>query len=270
MTVDGKTTVLVTGASSGIGRETALSFARRKVSLFLVARRAERLREVADEAARLGSPRVEVRAADLAVPGTGARIVAECETAIGAVDVLVANAGYGNSSPVRDYSPDRMARMWQVNFQSGYESIHAVMPGMLARRRGHLFIVASVVGHRAIPYAAAYCATKAAQAALGEALFFELAGTGVFSTVICPGTTDTAFFGEVERAPSGLAPRAVRGQSPRVVADAIVRTVGKPRREIIFTWTARAALLADRAAPWLVDVGIALHLKKRLAKKSGA
>lgn len=270
MTIDGNMAVLLTGASSGIGRETALSFARRKARLFLVARRAERLSEVAREAERLGSPRVEIRVADLSIPGMGSRIATECEGALGGVDVLVANAGYGNSSPVRDYSPEQMARMWQVNYQTGYESIHAVLPGMIARKKGHIFIVASVVGHRAIPYAAAYCATKSAQIALGEALFFELAGTGVLATTICPGTTDTAFFDEVERAPSGLAPRDVgKMQSPHVVADAIVDLVGRKRREVTFTLSARAALLANRAAPWLVDLGIGLHLKRRLARKAG-
>lgn len=267
MIVDGGTPVLVTGASSGIGRETAFAFAHRKAPLFLVARRAELLGRVAEECRRLGSSRILARAADLSVPGVGARIVQEAEEALGRLDVLVANAGYGNSSPVRDYVPEQMARMWQVNFQSGYESIHAALPGMLARRRGHLFLVASVVGRRAIPYAGAYCATKFAQVALGEALHFELAGTGVLSTVICPGSTDTPFFDAVERAPSGPPPRVRdRMQSPAVVAEAIVRTVGKRRREIAFTLPAKTALLVNRLAPWLLDIAVRIHLKRRLAK----
>lgn len=267
MTVDEGTCVLVTGASSGIGRETALAFAGRKTPLFLVARRAELLGRVAEECRLAGSARVLSRAADLSVPGVGGRIVQEAEEALGPLDVLVANAGYGNSAPVRDYAPDRMARMWQVNFQSGYESVHAALPGMLARRRGHIFLVASVVGRRAIPYAAAYCATKFAQVALGEALYFELAGTGVLSTVICPGSTETAFFDAVERTPSGPPPRVRdRLQPPGVVAESIVRTVGKRRREIAFTLPAKAALLANRAAPWLLDAAVRIHLKRRLAK----
>ncbi len=271
MKVSAETVVLVTGASSGIGRETALAFACRGAPLFLSARRTDRLAQAAGECRAAGAARVETFPCDLAEPGAGRRVVEEVLRRLGRLDILVANAGYGNSAPVRDYTPEQMARIWQVNYQSGYESIHAVLPGMLARGAGHIFLVASVIGRRSIPYTAAYCVTKFAQVALGEALYFELAGTGVRVTVICPGTTQTEFFDALERVPSGLASRDVKSmQSPRVVAETIARTVGKRRREIHFTASAKAALLANRAVPWLVDIGIGWHLKRRLARAASA
>ena len=244
--------VLITGASSGIGRQTALAFARAGARLFLVARRRDVLETVGAQARQAGASAVEPFPCDLAVPGTGTRIVEECEKRLGAADVLVANAGYGNSGSVETFSPEQMNRIWQVNYQSGYESIHAAIPGMKKRGRGHIFLVSSVVGRRAIPYAGPYCVTKFAQAALAEALHFELAPAGIGVTAICPGRTRTEFFDVIEKTDKDL-PTTGGFQDPAVVARGIVRAVGGKRREIRFTLSGKAGVRLSLWAPWIVD-----------------
>lgn len=263
MNVGKETVVVITGASSGIGEATALAFARRGAKVFLAARRLDRLEAVAKRCLEAGSPAAEAFRADLSVPGDGARLVEEAVRRLGRVDVLVANAGYGNFGTVAEYPPEKMARMMQVNFLACYESIYAALAHMKKAGRGHLFMVSSIVGRRALPFAAAYCATKFAQAGLGEALHFELRGTGIHSTTICPGLTDTEFPDrrDVSGNPVSLSFKR-KGQPPAVIAEAIVGAVGTDRREIHFSAVSRAALLADRAAPWLIDWAVARGAKK--------
>lgn len=241
--------VLITGASSGIGRAAACAFAVEGSELFLVARRAERLVEVARRCRDLGSPRAETAEHDLSLPGEGAVVVRRMLERMGGLDVLVCNAGYGFSGPLWEMDAADMARMWQVNFQSGFESIREALPHFRARRAGHIVLVSSVIGRKALPFNAAYCSTKFAQVGLGESLWGELRDDGVGVSVVCPGYTTTEFHGV---ASSGRPRRRpIRGQSAEAVGRVIVKAVRRRRRIVHLTWLGKLFLGIDRLSPSL-------------------
>ena len=243
---------LVTGASSGIGEAAALVLADRGSRLFLVARRREELSRVAEECERRGSPRALAAVHDLSRPGEGGRVVEACLREMGDLDLLLCNAGYGIFGPTAATSPGQMARIWQVNFQSAYESIHRALPHFSRKQGGHIVLTSSIVGKKGMAFAAAYSATKFAQVGLGEALWGELRDAGIGVTVVCPGYTSTEFHGSARRL-SGTPGinRAISGQSPELVAGAVVRAIERSRREIHLTKAGRFLLLLDRLSPAL-------------------
>ncbi|MDA2938283.1 SDR family NAD(P)-dependent oxidoreductase [Acidobacteria bacterium AH-259-A15] len=259
--------VLITGASSGIGEATAYAFSNQKCELFLVARREDRLAQVAEACRQKGARQAIHKGHDLSIPGQGVAVVQKCLEELGGLDILICNAGYGIYGPVAEIPPEDMARLWQVNFQSGYESIYAALPHLLKQKRGHIVLVSSVIGRKALPYAAVYCVTKFAQAAIGEALWGELRGSGVGVSLICPGYTCTEFQQSAQRT-KGL--RSVRrlggGQSPEVVAQTIVNAVNHNKREVHLTLPGKILILMHRLSPSLttrlVTWGINLQPKR--------
>jgi len=254
--------VLITGASSGIGKSTALSFARAKCELFLVARRREQLDAVAQACRDAGAARAIPSVGDLSVPGAGSKIVDDCLQQMGSLDVLICNAGYGFFGPVDSLGPEKMARMWQVNFQSAYESIQSALPEFRRNRKGHIVLVSSIIGKKGMPYSASYSATKFAQVGLGEALWGELRGEGIGVTVVCPGHTATEFHAVAEEGDGSLkSSRSIKGQSAEVVADAILNAVRKNKRELHFTLPGKALLLIDR-----ISNGLATRIMSMVAR----
>ena len=243
---------IVTGASSGIGAATALALARQGVTLFLVARRQEQLTAVRRQCLEEGASGAVAAVHDLSRTGEGGTVVENCLRELGDLDFLICNAGYGIFGPTRSTTPKQMARIWQVNFQSAYESIHRALPHFSARGAGHIVLTSSIVGKKAMAYGAAYSATKFAQVGLGEALWGELRGAGIGVTVVCPGFTATEFHSAAERlANSPEINRSVSGQSPRAVAEAIVSAIGRNRREIHLTSIGKLLLALDRISPAL-------------------
>ena len=243
---------VVTGASSGIGAETAVALAKQGVDLFLVARRQAKLSVVSERCFQAGAMKVITEIHDLSRPGVGKIIVENCLRELKGLDFLICNAGYGIFGPTRSTSPSKMAQIWQVNFQSAYESIHCALPYFSAKGTGHIVLTSSIVGKKAMPYAAAYTATKFAQVGLGEALWGELREIGVGVTVVCPGFTASEFHATAERvASSPMINRSVSGQSPRIVGKAIVNAIGKNQREIHLTLLGKLLLILDRISPAL-------------------
>jgi short-subunit dehydrogenase len=244
--------VLITGASSGIGEAAAHAFASLSCELFLVARRREQLEQVAGECRRRGARQAVWASHDLSRPGQGAVIVDECLRQLQGLDVVISNAGYGVSGPMVEISPEQMARIWQVNYQSGYETIHAALPQLHRQGSGHIVLVSSVIGKRAMPYTSAYCVTKFAQAALAESLWGELRGSGVGISLICPGFTDTEFHDRATRTSSARAAnRPFRADTSETVARAIVKAVRRRRREVHLTGLGRLLIGMNRLSPAL-------------------
>ncbi len=241
--------VVITGASAGIGEATAYAFAAQGCELFLVARREDRLRQVAAECRRLGSPRALVSVHDLSVAGEGGRLVGKAIQELDGLDVLICNAGYGVYGPLQEVGPDEMAALWQVNFQSGYESIQAALPHFLDKGKGHLVLVSSVLGKTALPLASPYCATKFAQVGLGESLWGELQGSGVEVSVICPGYTRTEFQAASVVTPGASMFRRVGGDAPERVARAIQWAVESKRRLMLLTVPGKTFALLNRLFP---------------------
>jgi short-subunit dehydrogenase len=186
-------TALVTGASSGIGLELATLFARDRNDLVLVARNRERLEGVARGLMEEFGVRATVLAADLARPEAPEDIAGALARQAITVDALVNNAGVGFLGPFAEASLDKTLAMIQINVTALTHLTGLLLPGMLARRSGRVFNVASTAAFQAGPLMAVYYATKAYVLSFSEALGNETAGTGVTVTALCPGPTLTEF-----------------------------------------------------------------------------
>ena len=178
-------TALVTGGSSGIGADLARQFHAAGHQVILVARRRDRLENLATE---LGAG-TRVLVADLADPGAPARIFA----ATGPVDVLVNNAGFGDFAEFSHQDAGRQQAMIMVNIMALTALTQLYLPAMVERGAGRILNVGSIVGFMPCPGIAVYAATKAYVVSFSDALAAELAGSGVTVTCLCPGSTDTEF-----------------------------------------------------------------------------
>jgi short-subunit dehydrogenase len=183
--------VLITGASSGIGRELAFALARRGAKLGLVARRAELLSEI------ISGLEPDARGRALALPADvqdaqSMRAAAEHLIAqFGRIDVLIANAGIGVTNPGAEFDAKKLASVIKVNVIGAANSVGAVLPEMVQRRAGHLVAISSLAAYRGLPKSAAYCASKAGVSAMFESLRLDLAPTGINVTIIHPGFIKT-------------------------------------------------------------------------------
>jgi len=186
-------TVLVTGASSGIGLELARCFAADGCRLALVARKGDALEALATELRKAHKIQAQVFTADLAHPEAPPRLLAHLQSAGIKVDVLVNNAGFGAQGKFADLPLGRQLEMLQVNITSLTHLTGLLLPGMIERRRGGILNVASTAAFQPGPGMAVYYATKAYVLSFSEALAEELSGTGVTVTASCPGPTATNF-----------------------------------------------------------------------------
>ena len=185
-------TALVTGASSGLGAEFARQLARRGCHLVLVARRADALDRIADQCRSQGV-NVTVISRDLSQAGAANELYKEVALAELQVDILVNNAGFGVHGFFMDQPLKRIHSMLALNITTLTELTHLFGKDMVSRGHGHILQVGSVGSFQPGPLYGAYAATKAYVLSLGEALACELRGTGVTSTVVCPGVTETEF-----------------------------------------------------------------------------
>lgn len=182
------TSALVTGASSGIGAEIARLLGEAGVPTVLVARRGDRLREIAGR-----YDGFEVLEADLGTPEgqaiTAERIASDDEP----IDLVVNNAGFGTSGVFHELDVDRLAGEVELNVKALTVLSHAALSAMVSRGRGYLMNVSSVASFQASPGLGVYAATKAYVTSLTEALHAEVEGSGVHVTALCPGLTKTEF-----------------------------------------------------------------------------
>lgn len=183
--------VMVTGASSGIGKGLALEVASRGAHLGLLARRENLLTEIVGEARARNveaiSATADVRDAQ-AVRTAADRFRKE----LGPIDILIANAGIGTADHALKLAPERVAEVIGTNVLGAVNSVAAVVPEMVARGRGRLVAISSLAAYRGLPKSAAYCASKAALTAFFESIRIDLRGTGVGVTIIYPGFIKTA------------------------------------------------------------------------------
>src|SRR5579872_5340614 len=209
-------TALVTGASSGIGVDLARELSRDGHNLVLVARRAEPMRALAAEL----KTNVEIVTADLSKPGAAAALVVELEARRLAIDVLINNAGLGATGRFDRSDPAKVTEMLQVNVTALTELTRLLLPPMIARKQGRIMLVASTAAFQPGPLMAVYYATKAYVLSFGEAIWFELRGTGVTVTSLCPGPTATNFFSAAGDKPIALS------NSPIMMSSAEVARIG--------------------------------------------
>ncbi len=186
-------TVLITGASSGIGLELAKLFAADGSDLVLVARSADKLESLAGELHDRHSVSVTVLPRDLGDPAAPAELFAQMEEKGILVDVLVNNAGFGLKGNLATLDTARQMSMIQVNVNALTQLTQLFLPGMLARGRGGILNVGSTAGFQPGPNMAVYYATKAFVNSFSEALYEEVRGSGVKVSCLCPGATATGF-----------------------------------------------------------------------------
>ena len=186
-------TALITGASFGIGLELARIFAREGHNLVLVARSADKLRQVASELEKSHGTRSLILAADLSEPGAAAYVLDQTTRAQIAVDILVNNAGFGQYGLFAENDLEECLRQIQLNVTTLTHLTRLYLPGMIERESGRILNVASTAAFQPGPLMAVYFATKAYVLHFSEALANELAGTGVTVTCLCPGATATEF-----------------------------------------------------------------------------
>ena len=208
--------VVITGASSGIGRATALEMARRGANVVLAARRADRLDEVAVQCRALGVRAVSVPA-DVTRPEDCRRLI----EAAGEIDVLVNNAGFAIWNAITEADPGDLRDMMDTNYFGTVHCTQAALPRMLERGRGTIVNVASIAGLMGVARMGGYCATKFAVVGFSEALRDELIGHGVKVALVCPGTTETEFFVKAEKGKMPGASRLMPAVKPERVARAV-------------------------------------------------
>lgn len=186
-------TVLITGASGGIGEALAWQFAAQGFGGILVARRQEPLAALAQAISARHGVAWDVMAADLALPDAPARLASALRERNRTVDILVNNAGVGLTGAFTDTDWRRERDMLQINVTALTELTKLLLPGMVQRRRGRILNVASTAGFVPGPLMAVYYASKAYVVDFSAALSNELRGTGVTVTALCPGPTRTGF-----------------------------------------------------------------------------
>jgi len=209
---------LVTGASSGIGADLAREVARDGHDLVLSARRVEPMQALAEELKALGAT-CTILAADLSKNGAAAALVRDIEARGLIVEVLINAAGLGANGRFDASDPARVSEMLQVNVVSLTELTRMLIPPMVARRSGKVMLVASTAGFQPGPQMAVYCASKAYVLSFGEAIAYELHGSGVTVTTLCPGATDTEFARVAEAGKSAL----FKGLLPVMSASEVAR-----------------------------------------------
>jgi short-subunit dehydrogenase len=187
-------TVLVTGASAGIGSEFARQLARRGADLVLVARREDRLEELASRLRASHGVRVHVIAADLGQPGIGTRLAAEAERIGATVTSVVNNAGFATYGPFHEEDPERLQQEIAVDVTAVVDISRAFIGRLRARGDGFLINVASMAAYAPSPAMSVYGATKAFVLSFTEALWVESRGTGLRVMTLSPGATRTEFF----------------------------------------------------------------------------
>ncbi|HTS17275.1 MAG TPA: SDR family oxidoreductase [Verrucomicrobiae bacterium] len=254
--------VIVTGASSGIGRETALAFAGAGARVVLAARHASSLQEIVN--AHPGwRDRLLVVPTDVTKDEDVQRLVATTVSTFGRIDILVNNAGIGMRATLADSPLDNVREIMDVNLYGPIRCIQAVLPQMRQQRSGQIVNVGSVLSMVIAPYNAVYCASKFALLALGDTLRIELHGTGIEVLSVLPSYTDTPFFEHMYHYGDGPVHQSpFAGQHPSRVARAILRGCARHKRLVVLTISARLAVWLRRLSPSLVDFAVRLSAQR--------
>lgn len=240
-------TILLTGASSGIGAGLAVALAGRGAVLGLVARRREMLEDLAARCEEAGGT-ARVYSADVTEAAAIADAARQFRDEFGHIDILIANAGIGgNDEKTRSYDPDSVKKVIDINLLGSVNSIHAVVPDMIERGSGHIVAVSSLAGFRGLPKSAAYSASKAGMTTFFESVRLDVADKGIAVTIIQPGFIRTPL----------TSSRANKMPFLMELDDAIphfISAIEKRKRFAAFPWQLATIVRAGKFMPsWLYD-----------------
>jgi short-subunit dehydrogenase len=248
-TIAGKV-IIITGASSGIGRAAALALGREGAKLVLVARRENRLKEL----------EAEIQGDTLSLPldlrdnKQVEQMIQRTMDRYGRIDVLINNAGFGFLGSVESTSQSVIREIFDLNFEAPLLACQLAVPIMRAQGGGHIINISSVVGKRALPMIGIYSATKFALNGISESLRIEVKGSNIDVSVISPAATRTEFGEQVRRGDFTERYKPVGGvQSAEEVAAAIVRCIKDPKIEVFPNRLSRLLAWGNALAPSLID-----------------
>ena len=253
--------VLITGASSGIGKQTAIEFAKLGSNIILVARKKDKLEQVENQLKQFHVTTL-VCTCDISKKDqvqSMSKIVLE---KFNSIDILVNNAGFAIYGSVSELSINEIESQMETNYFGTIYCIKFFLPSMLKKKSGHIVNVASVAASFGLPGIASYCASKFAMLGFSEGLKHELSGTGVGLTVVSPIMVKTEFFDHpsFEKMPK-YSPTSL---SPKTVAKAIVKAANSSRLEIITPSIVRIAVWLKHTFPYFINPILGKSFKKQL------
>ncbi|MGI0101717.1 MAG: SDR family oxidoreductase [Nitrosotalea sp.] len=252
--------VVITGASSGIGKEAALEFAKLHASVVLVSRDKDKLEQVAKELSKY-QIEVLVCVCDVSQKDQVNQMSEQVLEKFGTIDILVNNAGFGIYGMFDDLKAEEIESQMGTNYLGMVYCTKTFLPKMLDQKSGHIVNVASVAASFGIPGMAGYCASKFAMLGFSESIYHELKGSGVGITVVSPIMVKTSFFNHNS---FNKMPRYTTALSANTVAKAVVRASTSPRLEIVVPQFVRIAIWFKQTFPYMINpiVGIIFRRSK--------
>jgi short-subunit dehydrogenase len=255
--------VVITGASSGIGRQTARRFAEAGARVVVAARRGELLEELAQELEDEGHVVLPV-VTDVTDPAQLEALVEAAVERFEWIDTWVNNAGAAVFGPFEQIPPEDFAREIEVVLMSQINAVRAVLPVMRRQRSGTIIHVASLFGRVPLPLYSAYVTAESGLVGFTASLRQELRGSGIEVCTVLPACVDTPFFDHA-RGAYGLKPRPIDPvYDPDAVALAIRDCASRPRREVVVGWAARSMEMLERLVPGLWDRRMARTMEAML------
>jgi short-subunit dehydrogenase len=259
-TITGKV-IIITGASSGIGRAAAVALGRESAKLVLVARREDRLRQLEREI----HGDTLVLSFDLRDKAQVKQMMEQTINRYGRIDVLINNAGFGFQGSVENTPAEVVREIFELNFDAALVACQLAIPIMRKQGGGHIINVSSVVGRRALPLSGIYCATKFALNGISEALRIEVKDSNIDVSIVSPAATESEFGEHVRHSGVKARFKAVgRTQTSEEVAAAIVRCIKNPKIEVFPNRASRLLAWANALAPSLVDRIMMRFLRARV------
>jgi len=256
--------VVITGASSGIGKASVIKFANKGAKVVLVSRRKEKLLEVVKEISKFNVETL-VCECDVSKKSQVQTMSEKVLEKFGRIDILVNNAGFAIFGSVSDLSVDEIESIMQTNYFGMVYCIKNFLPIMLEQKFGHIVNVASVAASFGLPGMAAYCASKFAMLGFSEGLQHELKNTGVKVTVVSPIMVRTNFFDH--QSFEKMTKYAPKSLSSETVAKAILSAANSSRLEIIVPSFVRGAVWAKHTFPYLINPILGSSFRKQLESK---
>lgn len=258
--------ILITGASSGIGRQTAIEFAESgSKSIILVARSKSKLEEIRKDLEANSVSNIMIYPCDISKKTEVIKMGTEILEKLKHIDILVNNAGFGRYNKILYQSIEEIEAITLTNYLGMVYCTKVFLDSMISRETGHIVNVASVAASFGIPGLAAYCASKYAILGFSESLYHELKGTGVGITVVSPIGVKTNFFNN-ETFKDRFSKSTAFMLEPKTVSKAILNAAGSPRLEIIVPFYIRMGVWIKNTIPYAINPIVGSFFRNKLDK----